>query len=104
MTLIAKPLRKAVLVSVCLCPVAVLADLKPDVLDCDPKKAARNAAMDAGIGVSGKCDAKKVAEDAKDDAKDRLDDKKDHIDDKKDDMQDKMDHSKDHYDKKKFKD
>jgi len=54
-----------------------LADLKPDVLDCDPKKAGRNAAMQATVGVSGKCNAKKAANEAKkdvtNDAKDKVD-------------------------------
>jgi hypothetical protein len=43
------------------------ADLKPDVLDCNSKKAARNAAMDATVGVSGNCDAGKAAGNARDD-------------------------------------
>lgn len=55
-----------------------LADLKPDVLECDPKKAGRNAAMQATVGVSGKCNAKKAANETKkevtNDAKDKLDD------------------------------
>jgi hypothetical protein len=53
------------------------ADLKPDLLDCNPKKAARNAALDATVGVSGKCNASKAAENAKEDvvegAKDAVD-------------------------------
>ncbi|MBU3068421.1 hypothetical protein KOI40_01250 [Aestuariicella sp. G3-2] len=102
---------KAMFVSVCLLPALALADLKPDILDCDPKKAARNAAMDATIGVSGKCDGQKVAENAKEDAKDRIDDKKDDIadkkeslGDKKEDLMDSKKHSKDHDEKKLFKD
>ncbi len=54
------------------------ADLKPDIIDCDGKKVARNAAMKSTVGVSGPCDAGKVAEDARDDvvegAKDAVDD------------------------------
>jgi len=46
------------------------ADLKPDVLDCNSKKAARNAAMDATVGVSGNCDAGKAAGNARDDVVD----------------------------------
>lgn len=34
--------------------------------DCNVKKAARNAAMDSKIGVSGRCDAKKATKDAVD--------------------------------------
>lgn len=53
------------------------ADLKPDIIDCNPKKAARNAAMEATVGVSGRCDPGKVAENTKenvvDDAKDTVD-------------------------------
>lgn len=41
--------------------------------DCDAKKAARNEAMDATIGVSGRCDKNKLAKDKKDDAKDKVD-------------------------------
>ena len=54
-----------------------MADLKPDVMDCNPKKAARNAAMDATVGVSGKCDSGKAAKNAKEDA---VDDVKDSVD------------------------
>mgnify|MGYP001821987633 FL=1 len=46
---------------------AAVADLRPD---CDPKKAARNAAMDATVGVSGRCDTDKLAKDAKEDLSD----------------------------------
>jgi hypothetical protein len=34
---------------------------------CDPKKAARNAAMDASVGISGRCDADSLAKDTKED-------------------------------------
>lgn len=104
MNLRKRMIPKAILVSVCLVPAFALADLKPDILDCDPKKAARNAAMDATIGVSGKCDGQKVAENAKEDAKDRIDDKKDDIADKKEDLMDSKKQSKDHDEKKLFKD
>ena len=54
-----------------------IADLKPDALDCDAKKAARNAAMGATVGVSGRCDTSKAAKNAKDsvagDVKDSVD-------------------------------
>lgn len=111
MSLMKRMVPKAILVSACLLSAFALADLKPDILDCDPKKAARNAAMDATVGISGKCDGKKVAENAKDDAKDRIDDKKDDIadkkeslGDKKEDLMDSKKHSKDHDEKKRFKD
>jgi len=59
------------------------ADLKPDFVECDAKKATRNAAMDATIGVSGRCDpdklAKKSKENLADNARDAVDiDKKNH--------------------------
>lgn len=45
--------------------------------DCNAKKAARNATMDATVGVSGRCDPDKLAKDAKedlgDDVKDSVD-------------------------------
>jgi hypothetical protein len=45
--------------------------------DCTAKKAARNATMDATVGVSGRCDPDKLAKDAKedlgDDVKDSVD-------------------------------
>ena len=45
--------------------------------DCNAKKAARNATMDATVGVSGRCDPNKLAKDAKedlgDDVKDSVD-------------------------------
>ncbi len=53
------------------------ADLKPDALDCNAKKAARNAALDATVGVSGRCDPGKAADQAKenvaDNARDAVD-------------------------------
>ena len=53
---------------------AAVADLRPD---CDPKRAARNAALDSTVGVSGRCDADKLAKDTKEDlsrnAKDAVD-------------------------------
>ena len=42
--------------------------------DCDAKKAARNATMDATVGVSGRCDPDKLAKDAKEDLGDDLKD------------------------------
>ncbi|MEH6637074.1 MAG: hypothetical protein V7700_16260 [Halioglobus sp.] len=47
------------------------ADLTPN---CNPKKAARNAAMDATVGVSGRCDTGKAAKDAKEDVVDNAKD------------------------------
>ncbi len=41
-----------------------IADLKPDALDCNPKKAARNATT----CVSGRCDPGKAAKNTKEDA------------------------------------
>ena len=43
------------------------ADLKPDALDCNAKKAARNATMNATVGISGRCDTGKAAKNTKDD-------------------------------------
>ncbi|WP_041522246.1 hypothetical protein [Gilvimarinus agarilyticus] len=85
------------------CPMT-LADLKPDIIECDGKKAARNAAMEATVGVSGNCDAKKMADDAKDDAadkvSDRVDNTKDHlghtVDNVKDNTSDALDRDKKH--------
>ncbi|WP_339900211.1 hypothetical protein [uncultured Gilvimarinus sp.] len=81
------------------CPLA-LADLKPDIIECDGKKAVRNAAMEASVGVSGNCDAKKMADNAKDNAADkvgdRVDNTKDHIDHKVDNAKDTADNLHDH--------
>lgn len=41
---------------------------------CDSKKAARNAAMDASIGISGRCDPNKLAKDTKEDLGDNVKD------------------------------
>jgi len=49
---------------------AAAADIKPDILDCNAKKAARNAALGATVGVSGRCDPGKAAEEAKDNVAD----------------------------------
>lgn len=76
---------------------AVHADLKPDLIDCDGKKVARNAAMKATVGAHGPCDADKVMDDAKDDLGDKLDDANDNV-------KDKMDDAKDRDKKKPFKD
>ena len=56
---------------------STIADLKPDALECDAKKAARNAAMDATVGISGRCDTSKAAKNAKDNV---ADDVKDSVD------------------------
>ena len=42
--------------------------------DCTAKKAARNATMDATVGVSGRCDPDKLAKDAKKDLGDGVKD------------------------------
>ena len=69
--------KALVLLLVSLAVPNAIADLKPDVLDCDAKKAARNAAMDATVGVSGRCDTSKAAKNTKenvaDDVKDSVD-------------------------------
>ncbi|WP_020210077.1 hypothetical protein [Gilvimarinus chinensis] len=56
--------------------VGTSADIKPDILECDAKKAARNAALDSTVGVSGNCDAEKLADKTKDNVKDSVDDGK----------------------------
>ncbi|UTF59521.1 hypothetical protein [Gilvimarinus sp. DA14] len=55
---------------------------KPELIDCNAKKAARNAALDSTVGVSGNCDAEKLAKDAKDDVKDSVKDAKKEAGDK----------------------
>lgn len=69
---------------------ASLADLKPDILDCNAKKAGRNAALEASIGVSGSCDPRDVAGDARDDLKDGV---QDSADDARDRVGDATDHA-----------
>ncbi|WP_157976753.1 hypothetical protein [Parahaliea mediterranea] len=61
---------------------------KPELIDCDPKKIARNAAMEATVGVHGPCDVDRAADRAKDDLGDKVDDVRDGADDKLDDMKD----------------
>lgn len=63
--------------------------IKPD---CDASKAAKNAALENTVGISGRCDAAKTAEQAKDEA---LGDAKDKVDDAKSDASDKVDQKKD---------
>ena len=60
--------------------------------ECTAKKAAKNAALDATVGVSGRCDSDKLVGDAKDDASDKLDidKKKDRGKDKKADRDQKL--------------
>ena len=66
-------LRKVLLMGVVSVFVAhAQADLKPDFVECDAKKATRNAALDASVGVSGGCDAEKMAKKTKEDAKDTV--------------------------------
>ncbi len=48
-----------------------------DLFECDAKKAARNAAMDATVGVSGRCDPEKLVEDKKEGLVEGIDDKVD---------------------------
>ncbi|MBO1518162.1 hypothetical protein [Oceanisphaera pacifica] len=58
--------------------------IKPD---CDISKAAKNAALESTVGVSGRCDASKTAKQAKDEAlegvTDKVDNTKDAISDTK---------------------
>ena len=54
-----------------------VADLKPDIVDCNAKKAARNAAMGATVGISGRCDAEKAAKKAKENVADNVKDSAD---------------------------
>ncbi len=62
-----------------------LADLKkPDIIDCNAKKAARNAAMEATVGVHGSCDADKLAKDAKKDAGKKVEGAREDLGDKLD--------------------
>ena len=64
--------------------------IKPD---CDASKAAKNAALENTVGISGRCDAAKTAEQAKDEAVDNVTDKvaqkKDKLADTKDKVLDK---------------
>ncbi len=62
------------LLSVMLGAANAYADLKPDLLDCNAKKAARNAAMEATVGVSGHCDTGKALKDTKEDTADKVKD------------------------------
>ncbi len=66
-----------------------LAD-KPRLIDCDAEKAARNAAMEAVVGVHGPCDPEKLAEQKKEDAMDKVDGAKDKAADHKEDVHDKL--------------
>ncbi|TXS96212.1 hypothetical protein FV139_01535 [Parahaliea maris] len=68
---------------------AVQAD-KPHLIDCDAKDVARNAAMEAAVGVHGPCDAEKVSNRAKDDVDDKLDDARDGAEKKMDKVKDKQ--------------
>ena len=72
-----------------------IADLKPDIIECDAGKAARNAAMEAAVGVHGRCDADRLADKTKDKGKDKLDDAKENASDHVDDALNKHD-DKDH--------
>ncbi|MBN7795925.1 hypothetical protein [Parahaliea mediterranea] len=76
--------------------VPALADLKPEIIDCDAGKAARNAAMKATIGVKGPCDAERLADDARDDVGDKMDDVRKGAGDKAEDMRDKHKDKRDH--------
>lgn len=96
--------QSLLLVGVVLFATPALADLKPDIIDCDAKKVARNAAMDATVGISGGCDTEKMADSAKDDLDDRFDDAKDSAGDRMDDAKDKIDRDHDKRDHKLRKD
>lgn len=67
---------------------AVQAD-KPHLIDCNASDVARNAAMEATVGVHGPCDAEKVAGRARDDVDDKLDDARDGAEKKMDKAKDK---------------
>jgi len=61
-----------------------VADLKPDIVDCNAKKAARNAAMGATVGISGRCDTQKAAKKAKENVAENVKDSADiNLDNKK---------------------
>ena len=75
--------RSILLLAAARCAGNAWADLKPDIIDCDAKKAARNAALDATVGVSGGCDSAKVAKDTRDDMVDGAQDAVDKLSDKK---------------------
>ncbi|MFV0594076.1 hypothetical protein [Shewanella sp.] len=62
---------------------AVAGPLDPN---CDPEKVAKNAAVKATVGVSGRCTPEKAAERKVDDAKDAVGDAKDKVTDKVDDI------------------
>lgn len=82
-------LRKAPGLLLCLVFAApAMADLKPDVVDCDAKRAARSAAREATVGVGGVCDPEKLADDTRDDARDRADDVRDEARDRADNARD----------------
>lgn len=61
--------------------------IKPN---CDVSKAAKNAALENTVGISGRCDAAKTAEQAKDEAVDNVTDKVDQKKDKLADTKDKV--------------
>ncbi|ABI40469.1 conserved hypothetical protein [Shewanella sp. MR-4] len=62
---------------------AVAGPLDPN---CDPEKVAKNAAVKATTGVSGRCTPEKAAERKAEDAKDAVGDAKDKVTDKVDDI------------------
>ncbi|MCP5130001.1 MAG: hypothetical protein H6985_10510 [Pseudomonadales bacterium] len=66
-----------------LCAGSAWADLKPDIIDCNSKKAARNAALEATVGVSGHCDPGELAKDTREDVADGARDKVDEVTDLK---------------------
>ncbi|MFH0265229.1 hypothetical protein [Vibrio rumoiensis] len=78
--------------------------IKPN---CDVSKAAKNAALENTVGISGRCDAAKTAEQAKDEAvdnaKDKVDGAKDNVSDKVDQKKDKLADTKDKISDKKSK-
>ncbi|MFV8817153.1 hypothetical protein [Haliea sp. E17] len=67
-----------------------LAD-KPRLIDCNAEKAARNAAMQATVGVHGPCDPDKLAQQKKEDARGKMDDARENVLDQQDDLRDKLD-------------
>ncbi|QYJ78416.1 hypothetical protein [Shewanella acanthi] len=71
-----------------LCCSLVSFQLQAGPLDpnCDPEKIAKNAAVKATVGVSGRCTPEKAAERKVDDAKDAVGDAKDNVGDKVDSL------------------
>ncbi len=78
----------AITAALLLAAAPALADLKPDLIECNADKAARNAAMKATVGVHGSCDPEKLAKKKKKEGKKELDKAQDKVSDKLDDTRD----------------